>query len=113
LTFDDIRAIARGFPEAEEGTSYGTPAFKVRKKMFCRFWEDGEVLVVKTEPGLGEALIAADPKVYFITPHYQDYDYVLVRTGLARPDEMASLLADAWSLAAPKKLRDIPASETP
>ncbi len=105
LTFDEIRAIALALPGAEEGTSYGTPAFKVKKKLFCRLWEDGEVLAVKTEPGLNEALIASDPEVYFITPHYQDYDYVLVRIGLARSDELASLLADAWSLAAPKSLR--------
>ena len=106
VTFDEIRAIVMNFPETEEGTSHGTPAFRVRKKLFCRLWEDGEVLVVKTESGLVDALITSNPEIYFTTPHYQGYDYVLVCIGLAQSDDLAALLADAWSLAAPKKLRD-------
>ena len=31
-----VRRIALRLPGAEEGTSYGTPAFKVRKKLFAR-----------------------------------------------------------------------------
>ena len=107
-TFEDVRGIASGFPEAIEGTCYGTPAFRVRKKLFCRLWEDGEVLVVKTEPGLTEALIASNPAVYFSTPHYAGYDYVLVRIGLAPLEDLADLLADAWRVAAPAKLRGLP-----
>ena len=32
MTFDDVRKIALAWPEVEDGTSYGTPALKVRKK---------------------------------------------------------------------------------
>ena len=106
MTFDEVRAIARKLPEAEEGTSYGTPALKVRKKLICRLRDEGEVLALRTEPGVNAALIAAEPNVYFTTPHYDGYDYVLVRLARARPADLAPLLADAWALAAPKKLRD-------
>ncbi len=61
--------------------------------------------MVKTEPGLNEALIASSPAVYFSTPHYAGYDYVLVRLGLIAQEELADLLAEAWRVAAPAKLR--------
>ncbi len=42
MTFDDIRAIALKWPEVSDGTSYGTPALKVRGKLLTRLKEDGE-----------------------------------------------------------------------
>ena len=36
VTFDDVRRMALALPETTEGTSYGTPAFQVRKKTFVR-----------------------------------------------------------------------------
>jgi hypothetical protein len=42
VTFDDIRKIALAWPEVEDGTSYGTPALKVRKKLLVRLKEDGD-----------------------------------------------------------------------
>ena len=32
VTFDTVREIARALPGIEEGTCYGTPAFRVRGK---------------------------------------------------------------------------------
>jgi hypothetical protein len=46
VTFDDIRNIALGWPEVEDGTSYGTLALKVRKKLLVRLKEDGDSLVI-------------------------------------------------------------------
>ncbi|ATB47429.1 MmcQ/YjbR family DNA-binding protein [Corallococcus macrosporus] len=40
LTFDALRELALSFPGMEEGTSFGTPAFRVRKKFIARFHED-------------------------------------------------------------------------
>jgi hypothetical protein len=42
VTFDDVRTIALAWPEVEDGTSYDTPALKVRKKMLARLKEDGD-----------------------------------------------------------------------
>jgi hypothetical protein len=46
MTFDDVRHIALAWPEVEDGTSYGTPALKVRKKMLVRLKEDRDSLVM-------------------------------------------------------------------
>jgi len=46
VTFDTVRQIAQTLPDAEESTSYGTPAFKVKGKLFARQHQDGESLVI-------------------------------------------------------------------
>jgi hypothetical protein len=42
VAFDDVRKISLAWPEVEDGTSYGTPALKVRKKLLVRLREDGD-----------------------------------------------------------------------
>lgn len=104
LTFEEIRTFALALPESEEGTCYGTPAFKVRGKLFARLRDEGDVLAVKVDPAFRDALIRSRPETYFITPHYEHSPYVLVRLGTADSEELSDLLADAWRLAAPKRL---------
>ncbi|CAM4438297.1 MULTISPECIES: MmcQ/YjbR family DNA-binding protein [Myxococcus] len=97
LTFDAVRALALSLPGMEEGTSFGTPAFRVRKKFIARFHEDGESLVVKVEPGVRDVLIQAEPDSCYITEHYAGYpEYLLVRVAAARPALVRQLLEDAW-----------------
>ena len=50
MTFDELRKFALLWPEVENGTSYGTPALKVRKKMLVRLREDGDSLVMPGVP---------------------------------------------------------------
>jgi len=104
VTFDEVRKLALALPEVEEGIWFGTPSFKVRGKSFSRLWDEGDVLVVKADVGHREALIEMRPEVYFVTSHYQDYPYVLVRLVDADEAELADLLADAWAMVAPKRL---------
>lgn len=104
MTFDDVRAIALDLPEVEETTSYGTPSFKVRKRMLCRLRDEGETLVVRVDPLEREALLAEAGGAYFITPHYEDYPYVLVWLPNANPTEVRELLVEAWLEEAPKRL---------
>ena len=50
MTFDEVRKIALAWPEVEDGTSYGTAALKVRKKLLARLREDGDSLVMLGVP---------------------------------------------------------------
>ena len=73
VKFETVRALAGSrCPGAEEGTSYGTPAFKVKGKLFVRLREDGALVVVLGGIGDREALIAEDPDTFYITPHYEN-----------------------------------------
>ncbi|MEA2332273.1 MAG: hypothetical protein QOH58_2411 [Thermoleophilaceae bacterium] len=99
-----LRRLALALPEAEEGTAYGTPAWRVRKKMFARLRDDGQHLVVTVDRGERELLMGAEPAVFFITDHYRPYHYMLVRLGAIPEDELAEVLEDSWRRAAPTRL---------
>jgi hypothetical protein len=100
VTFEAVRKIALSLENAEEGTSYGTAAFKVRGALFLRLKEDGESLVVRADFEQRDALIAEDPETYYITDHYLKYPWVLVRLSRIHPDAMRDLIRMAWRSAA-------------
>jgi hypothetical protein len=103
--WSDVVALGKRLPEVEEGTWFRTPCLRVRKKSFCRMREDGETLVIKVvDLEDKEALLRADPDVFWTTPHYDGYAYVLVRLDRADPLQLAELVEDAWRLSAPKRL---------
>lgn len=104
LTFDDVVTLARALPDVELSTSYGTPALKVRGKMFVRLKEDGATIVLRTDSFERDHLLARQPATFFITDHYRDYPLVLVRLGKVRTKQLGELLEDAWRRVAPKAL---------
>lgn len=104
-TWDDVRAAGLGLPECEEGTSYGTPALKVRKKLMCRLRTGPDALAVRVlDEGDKQALLQSDPAVFFTTPHYDGYAYVLVRLEAVSRETLGELIEDAWRTVAPKRL---------
>ena len=103
-TFETVRQIARTLPGAEEGTCFGTPAFRVRGKLFARLREDGETLVVKIDFDERELLMEAEPKSFFITDHYRNYPTMLVRLPVVHPDALRALVEESWRRSASKRL---------
>jgi hypothetical protein len=79
VTFRTVRRLALALPGVEEGTSYGTPAFRVRGNFLARMWEDGETLVVNCGDDARDLRLEADPDTYFVTDHYRGHPIVLVR----------------------------------
>jgi hypothetical protein len=76
----------------------------VKGKLFARFLEGGDVLVVGIDRDAREALTQASPDKFFITDHYRGYDWMLVRLALVTKGELGDLLRLAWSRKAPKGL---------
>lgn len=105
VTFETVRQISLSLDRAEESTSYGTPAFKVRGELFVRLHQDFDstVVVVRTDFEQREELLAADSESYFITDHYRNYPWVLVRLTCVHPDALRDLLRMAHRLAAASK----------
>ena len=103
MTFDDIRKLALAWPEVEDGSSYGTPALKVRKKLLVRLKEDGVSLVMPgVPPDEREMLIAREPKVFYFTDHYKDYPMVLIRLPKTKRATVEPLLRRQWRTLASK-----------
>jgi hypothetical protein len=104
-TIDDVRRIARSFPETIEKPLYGTPGFRVRNKAFARLREDGDTLVVWcADEDEKDAYIATQPDILFSLPHYDGHPLVLVRLSAIGVDELREILADAWHVRAPRQL---------
>ena len=104
VTFETVRKLALALPGVEESTSYGTPAFKVKGKLFIRFHQDGESLVVSADFADRELLMAEQPETFYITDHYLNYPWILLRLANVRHDQLSELIKQAWRLVAPKRL---------
>jgi hypothetical protein len=97
MTFDDVRKLALAWPEVEDGTSYGTPALKVRKKMLVRLKEDGDSLVMPSVPlDEREMLVDTQPTIFYFTDHYRDYPMVLIRLSKAKRGTFEPFLRRRW-----------------
>jgi hypothetical protein len=99
-----VQRATRHLPEVEAGLSYGTPALKVKGKLFARLWEDDETLVLKVDFDSREAMLKADPDIFFITDHHRGYPAVLVRLPKVTAAQLRALLEDSWRFTAPRRL---------
>jgi hypothetical protein len=104
-SWEDVIEIGTRLPGVELGTSYGTPALRVRGKGMCRLRTNPDALVLRvSDMGEREALLQSQPDVFFSTPHYDGYPYVLVRLAAVDPVELAELLEEAWRVRAAKRV---------
>jgi hypothetical protein len=112
---DDVRRLALALPSVlQEG---GRQRYLVTGgKAFAWTWkkrvdpkrarvEQLDVFAVRvTGEEEKQALIAAEPAIFFTEPHYAGYPAVLVRLDAIDEDELRELLTDAWRCAAPRTL---------
>jgi len=104
ITWNTVRDLVVALPESAESTSYGTPAFKVRGKLFVRLHQNGDSIVIRIDMAERAMRMQADPKAFYITDHYLAYPWMLVRLSAVRRDDLADLLEESWRLRAPKRL---------
>ncbi len=89
VTLDVIRELFADLPGVEEGYSYGTRAFKVKKKLLARIHQKEDALVAKTDFDEREKLMQANPVTYYITDPYTNPS-VGTRSSPNRSEERAS-----------------------
>jgi hypothetical protein len=104
VTFEHVRLAAQAFPGVEDSTSYGTPALKVRGKLLARLHQSGECLVLRVDMLDREILLQSDSQVFYVTDHYRDHPWVLVRFSAVDAGALPDLIERAWRLVAPKSL---------
>ncbi|HSF16531.1 MAG TPA: MmcQ/YjbR family DNA-binding protein [Vicinamibacteria bacterium] len=114
VTESQIRRIALSLPGAYERASYeGRPSWRTNPRMFTWIRDEPEALVVWVESlDEKELLIAAEPHVFFTTPHYDGYPIVLVRLGAIDVKRAKELIGESWRLRAPKSLVKNAATKT-
>jgi hypothetical protein len=95
LSLSAIRLAVRALPGVEEGTSYGTPAWRHRGKFLARLHQDGESIVLKVGNETRDHLLQADPQTFFVTDHYIGYPMVLARLDRLSATDLKRLLLRA------------------
>ncbi|MGH2837564.1 MAG: MmcQ/YjbR family DNA-binding protein [Thermoleophilaceae bacterium] len=120
-TWNEVRRLATSLPGAEEFEARGLRQWKVKNKLFV--WErplrrsdfealgdaapEGAIVGARVEhEGAKEALLAADPEVFFTTPHFDGYPIVLVRLDAISAEGLREVVTEAWLVRAPKRLVD-------
>jgi hypothetical protein len=104
-TWEEVIEIGSRFPGVELSTWFGTPGLRVAGKGFCRMRSNPDALVIRVlDMSDREALLRGDPDVFFITPHYDGYPYVLVRLEAIDREMLEELVEDAWRIRAPREL---------
>jgi hypothetical protein len=117
ITFDTVRTIGLGLPDVEEGTTYGSPALKVRGMLLTCLAihksAEPDSLAVRIDFEQRDLLIETDPDTYYLTDHYVDYPVVLVRLSRIHLDALRDLLAAAWRFVSTKAVRSKRAGRKP
>ena len=107
VTFSDVRAFGLKLPGAEASTAYGSPALKVNGQLFACIAVNRSVepdtLAVRVPFEQRDDLLSEEPEVFYLTEHYVDYPFVLVRLSRVRLDVLEGLLQMAHKFAATEK----------
>ena len=100
MTFDAIREIGLKFPRAEESRYYRMPALKVDGEVFvvCTSHPSAEPNSISVPVGFKRRarLIARNPAVFYLKPHYEAYPVVLVRLDRIDRAALERLLRSAY-----------------
>jgi hypothetical protein len=109
VVWDEVRDLALTLPEVEESTSWGHPAVKVRGTWFAGLSPHKEAdgaLVIRCDPDERPLMLAGEPELFYVTPHYRNYpSVVLVRLEAATAESLRDRLEDAWQLATERAKR--------
>lgn len=114
LTLTRIRKLCLALPETTERLSHGSPTFFVLgKRSFVTYQDnhhgDGRIaLWCAAAPGTQQALVAADPRHYFIPPYVGYLGWIGVRVDRRLSwKKIAEAIEDAYLAVAPKRLIDL------
>ncbi len=99
VTFDTVRKIGLTLPRVQEDSTFAAEAIKVEGKLVA--WiptgkgAEPDSIAFRVAPEDRDELVAASPEIYYVPPHYANYDTVLVRCAGVNPDVLRDLLGMA------------------
>lgn len=97
--FDKVRKAASALTDVSEGISWVVPALKVRGTMFVCIATNKQAepnsLVARLSFVDRDWLIANDPDVFYLRPHYVNYPCVLARLSRIKAKDLRELLVNS------------------
>ena len=120
-TYEEVAAMANGFPDVVEGERHGSRTWFVNKKGFAwergftkadlrRFGEEGTIppdgpllAVLVADLDDKAALLATGTKGIFDMAHFKGYPAVLIQLDRINKRSLKVAIEDAWLAAAPAK----------
>jgi len=105
-----MRSILLPLPGVIEKMHVDDPAFYVNKKIFANVKLKDQLVALHTLER--DKWMAANPDTFFITNHYLNYKYMLVRVETVSPEVLKGLLMMAWRNRATKTQVKIYENET-
>lgn len=106
------RRSCLALPETVEQEAWGTPTFRVRKKIFAMYASarnhhgDGrECLWCKAPLGVQELLVRSDERKFFVPPYVGVRGWIGIVLREVDDDELRSLVVQSYCMTAPKKLQ--------
>jgi len=98
--FARVRKLGLQLDGVQEGTSYGSPALKVRDQAFVSIptnkAAEPNSIVARLSFTERDLRLHAEPRIYYLKPHYEGYPCVLVRATLMTDEALAELLETSW-----------------
>jgi hypothetical protein len=105
MTYAAVETMLLGWPGVQRSTSYGRPSLKVNGKFFTWVKEDGDSITIGgIDFDERDVLLQTQGDVFYITDHYRNSRYVLLRLSNADPATIEAFLRRRWFDIAPKKL---------
>jgi hypothetical protein len=100
ITFDTVFEIGLSLPNVERSTAWRSPALKVNGQLMAvvpthKSAEPNSIVICVPFEQRDE-LIAAEPDIYYVKPHYESYAAVLVRMSRIHIDALRDLVAMSW-----------------
>ena len=98
-TWEDVRRLCLALPDVLERKQ----TFRTNGRIFVNMsHEEGAISTRAPEEEI-QLLMRARSDVYFLTPHYEGWDAVLVRLDAVDEEELAGRIEDAYAFIAAKR----------
>jgi hypothetical protein len=100
-TWDDVRRICLALPNVQERKQ----TFRTNGRIFVNMSREDGAISTRAPQEEVELLMSARPDAYFLTPHYEGWQCVLLRLDAVDEDELAGRIEDAWAFVDAKRPR--------